>query len=313
MKRKHKPAIAGEKYETFDAAPGTDLYKGAHVRAYTSKLRAKVSGPSGEILYFVCPTIKGAKVWRAFVAWRPEEGDHYDQFVDVDRLRLESTPPPPRKERPAPEPEAYPGKCPEGGDHVFSPDEEYGDGQTINCEKCGLLRDEDLTACDCGGDLKFDPDLVGNTCGGLTRIGWNVCVKCGKGWYSSKGTVHEGKWKLAGGGRSVETGVGRIRVDGAKDAEKLMARIAKLPELELEVARLRKQLEFLHFCASLSSPHGRRVDVYQPSPEASASPWKECQLVINGIDLRDGDRILKINQPEAKENGAYVIRLEKHP
>jgi len=93
----------------------------------------------------------------------------------------------------------------------------------------------------CGGELVFDPDLVGDTVGGLTRIGWDVCKACGRAWLSKQGMSFE-KWKLAGGGRSVETGVGRIRVDGAQDAKALMARIVKLPELELEVARLRKQL-----------------------------------------------------------------------
>jgi len=98
---------------------------------------------------------------------------------------------------------------------------------------------------DCGGDLKFDPNLVGDTCGGLTLRGWMACQKCGKAWLAPKGmaTVYDGAWKLAKGGRSVETGNGRIRVDGGSNVEALMARIVKLPELELEVAKLRKELE----------------------------------------------------------------------
>jgi len=36
------------------------------------------------------------------------------------------------------------GECPEGGYHVFTPDEEYDGGQTIiNCEKCGALQPEE--------------------------------------------------------------------------------------------------------------------------------------------------------------------------
>jgi hypothetical protein len=39
--------------------------------------------------------------------------------------------------------EPEPGECPEGGAHVFTPDEEYDGGQTINCEKCGALQPEE--------------------------------------------------------------------------------------------------------------------------------------------------------------------------
>lgn len=94
----------------------------------------------------------------------------------------------------------------------------------------------------CNGVLVFDPDLVGDTCGGLTRIGWDICQNCGRAWLSDQGVSHEGAWRLASGSRSVETGVGRIRVDGAKDTRALMERVAKLPDLELEVARLRKRI-----------------------------------------------------------------------
>jgi hypothetical protein len=279
--------IKGSGCETFDALPGdmNVLYKGAHVRQYVSKLRLKVSGPSGEILYFVHVQLKknSEKTWRAFVAWRPEEGDHYDQFVNVELLRLENTPPPPRK----PEPE---------------PEEERNE-------------DGDVTACDCGGELRFDPDLIGDTCGGLTRIGWNVCVKCGKGWLAKQGKSHE-KWKLAGGGRSVETGIGRIRVDGAVDAEKLMCRIAQLPDLELEVAQLRKRIHAQAvemtearelFRAISTAEHAAKVS----APSATESPWREAKLIVNGIDLRDGDHILKINQPDPKENGMHTITLRR--
>jgi hypothetical protein len=294
---KRKPAIAGAKYETFDAIPagavhvGNDLYKGAHVRQYMSKLRTKVSGPSGEVLYFVCPKIKGTKVWRAFVAWRPEEGEHYDQFVDVGMLRLENTPPPPRKEH-EPEPEPEPEQ-PE-------PDLTVCPGDP--------LKEEDT----CGGELRFDPDIIGETCGGLMLRGWNVCQKCGRAWITKKATSYDGDWKLAGGGRSVETGNGRIRVDGCSDVDALMQRIVKLPDLELEVAQLRKYRDEQEALLKESETVPPLDPEAAPiTPRGEPSPWHECKLVVNGTVLRDGDRILKINQPEAKDNGVYTIRLER--
>lgn len=90
------------------------------------------------------------------------------------------------------------------------------------------------------GTFEWDPDYVGTTVGGLTVRGALVCSECGVGMLSKKhGTKPHEAWKLARGGRSVETGNGRIRIDGG-DAEELCARIVKLPELEAEVAKIRE-------------------------------------------------------------------------
>lgn len=354
---KRKPATAGAKYETFDAIPagsvhvGNDLYKGAHVRQYMSKLRTKVRGPSGEVLYFVCPKIKGTKVWRAFVAWRPKEGEHYDQFVDVGMLRLENSPPPARKSFDVTDPDldAPDGAVVDGmkrvGDQWEPTDESEDENDLVATrihlaekwiadrrsdatspapgtivadafELAGLLKQyghELLRSAaaprfcpDCSAMLKFDPTIVGDTVGGLTLRGWDVCmsVLCGKAWLSERAIPAAGEWKLASGGRSVETGQGRIRVDGGTDVETLMARILKLPELELEIARLRDYRSEQE--ALVLDP-----EVAPETPRGETSPWRECKLVVNGTELRDGDRILKINQPEAKDNGVFIIRLER--
>lgn len=102
-------------------------------------------------------------------------------------------------------------------------------------------RDEhgDYTNCpECGGTLRFDPLLEGETVGGLARAGWLVCVGedgvnhgCGKAWLSRRGVSAEA-WRLAKGGRSIDAGGTRIRCEAAPNAERLMARIARLPELE---------------------------------------------------------------------------------
>jgi hypothetical protein len=182
---------------TLDALPDdaqSNLYKGAHVRQYTSKLRTKVRETSGEILYFI-RTVGGKKKYRAFVAWRPEEGEHTDQFVDIELLRLENTPPPPRKVDPtingpgiqASDPKPRKAGTAKGRVEIhedFDESIEESDDDMIVC--AGDLEKK----IGCGGELKFDPNLVGDTCGGLTRKGWLVCVKCGRGWYSDRGTSY---------------------------------------------------------------------------------------------------------------------------
>lgn len=86
----------------------------------------------------------------------------------------------------------------------------------------------------CGGALRFDPLLVGDTVGGLTLRGWDVCTACGKGWHAGRRAVTHEQWKLAGGGLSVDAGHARIRLDGGDHGVKvrLAARIATLPALE---------------------------------------------------------------------------------
>lgn len=37
----------------------------------------------------------------------------------------------------------------------------------------------------------------------------------------------------------------------------------------------------------------------------------EVKLVVDGVELKDGDLILLVNQPKAIENGIRVIKLDK--
>lgn len=81
----------------------------------------------------------------------------------------------------------------------------------------------------------FDPDLVGETVGGLMRTGWNRCPKCGGIWLAKQGREGGGPWKLTNSGRSLEADGVRLRAEkkGAADrVPELMRRIARLPELE---------------------------------------------------------------------------------
>lgn len=96
------------------------------------------------------------------------------------------------------------------------------------------MTDDTLTACpDCGGALRFDPLLVGDTCGRLTLRGWNVCDGCGKAWHAGRRAVAHERWRVADSGLSVETGHVRIRFDGDHTTKaKLAARLAMLPALE---------------------------------------------------------------------------------
>lgn len=115
-------------------------------------------------------------------------------------------------------------------------------------DDCAEGEHGELVECPrCRGPLVFDPDAVGETCGGLTLIGWMRCDACVRAnrkayWHAGfLGRSHE-KWRVSGSGRSVEIGTGRVRIEGHPDPDKVAARIARLPELELEVARLRTRL-----------------------------------------------------------------------
>lgn len=93
---------------------------------------------------------------------------------------------------------------------------------------------------DCGGELVFDPEVRGYTCGGLALKGWDVCSKCGKCWLARHGAEEcEMPWRLASGDRSVDTGHHRISTRGVgavDDVVALMHRIVRLPELEAALA-----------------------------------------------------------------------------
>jgi len=83
----------------------------------------------------------------------------------------------------------------------------------------------------CGGAVQWAPLHEGKTCGGLLVRGAWVCA-CGEARVGAATRPAEGAWTLAASGRSVETGTGRVRVDGG-DVEGLCARIVRLPTLEL--------------------------------------------------------------------------------
>lgn len=83
----------------------------------------------------------------------------------------------------------------------------------------------------CEGPVAFDPVCVGDTCGGVTLRGWDHCAACGT-WQLSRRAVPHEVWRVAGSGRSVETGEARIRVEGGGLPELLCARLVMLPRLE---------------------------------------------------------------------------------
>lgn len=83
----------------------------------------------------------------------------------------------------------------------------------------------------CQKPMTWDPEAVGRTVGGLELRGAWVC-ECGAKALGDDSIPNE-KWSIVSGGRSVDTGTGRIRIEGAGDAtEDLILRIARLPELE---------------------------------------------------------------------------------
>lgn len=105
----------------------------------------------------------------------------------------------------------------------------------MNIEEEETDPDAELTACHaCGGPLTFDPTKVGDTVGGLTLRGWLMCA-CGKGWLTRRAVPAE-RWRVSSGGRSVETGDGRIRVDGGGNVSSMVARLVRLPDLEETIA-----------------------------------------------------------------------------
>ena len=102
-----------------------------------------------------------------------------------------------------------------------------------------------------GAPLTFMPDLVGDTCGGLTLRGWNKCEHCGGIWLTRRGIPHaggrsDGRWRLASGGRSLDVGGMRLRVDGrgtgatksGSETISLMARISRMPVFEAALERI---------------------------------------------------------------------------
>lgn len=104
--------------------------------------------------------------------------------------------------------------------------------------------------CACGKPTTFASDIVGMTVGGLWLRGWYMCPEQHGTHAQGLAEVSEAPtWTVAKGGRSVEIGTGRIRYGQLKvesgerlDVAGLMARVAKLPELEREAIALRESL-----------------------------------------------------------------------
>ena len=62
-----------------------------------------------------------------------------------------------------------------------------GTEQYVDVEKLSPAPiDADLDACTCGGALRWDPDVRGETCGGMHLVGGLVCAACGTAFISEK-------------------------------------------------------------------------------------------------------------------------------
>lgn len=96
---------------------------------------------------------------------------------------------------------------------------------------------EHTTCPDCGGALAFAPTAIGTTCGGLELEGWLFCDTCSKGWISTRSKPVE-RWMMASGGRSIDTGISRLRAESGTGVEALMLRVARLPSLGRALRRI---------------------------------------------------------------------------
>lgn len=91
----------------------------------------------------------------------------------------------------------------------------------------------------CGTPTRWDATHVGTTIGGLVLEGAYICDTCGVALVSRRARPAE-LWKLAKGGRSIDTGAAKIRAEAGDGVEALMLRLVRLPELERELERLRR-------------------------------------------------------------------------
>lgn len=91
--------------------------------------------------------------------------------------------------------------------------------------------------------MQWDPAYRGRTCGGLDVVGMLSCCSHRFVCYWTR-AAESVDWTLAKGGRSINAGGVRLRADGGLGAavEDVMARLVKLPQLELEVEHLRASL-----------------------------------------------------------------------
>ena len=111
--------------------------------------------------------------------------------------------------------------------------------------------------------MVFDPSARGETCGHVVLVGWCKCPACPDAQYMIchlSQTADAVEWKLASSGRSLTAGGIKVRAEPSGepgDIEALMARIVRVPELELELEQLRAELAIRR---AWSSHETRRED-----------------------------------------------------
>lgn len=117
---------------------------------------------------------------------------------------------------------------------------EIHDGLGYRCNACG----HDDTICEsCGAQMTFEADFRSTTSGGLAIVGACACVACNVYLVCRRSKPAAAiDWVLAKGGRSLTAGGIKVRAENTPGVPELMARIVRLPELELEVERLRELL-----------------------------------------------------------------------
>ncbi len=124
--------------------------------------------------------------------------------------------------------------CPQCDAEAHDDDDGYG----YACSMCEWREDR----CECGELMDFHPERRGTTVGGLVVVGAMVCA-CGVVEVCKHSRPADAlEWSLAKGGRSLTAGGLKIRAEKGDDAdiEAVMARIVRVPELELELARLQQ-------------------------------------------------------------------------
>lgn len=117
---------------------------------------------------------------------------------------------------------------------------EIHDGLGYRCNACG----HDDTICEsCGAQMTFAADFRATTCGGLAIVGACACVACDVYRVCRRSKPAAAiDWVIAKGGRSLTAGGIKVRAENSPGVPELMARIVRVPELELEVERLRELL-----------------------------------------------------------------------
>jgi hypothetical protein len=105
-------------------------------------------------------------------------------------------------------------------------------GEEHAIAECPYHDDDPMLLCVCGAwRPSWDPHAEMTTQGGLHIVGAWHCTTCGT-FMLGKQSKEAERWRLVAGGRSVDTGITRIRAEKSADPTGLMMRIARLPELE---------------------------------------------------------------------------------